>query len=254
MSYQDESLIINKKNNMVPDNTIAMIPIKDTNLSKVDTYLKPLKKSHKRDWFDKYFYKCLPLSIGNQQGFSVSIPFDLDIFWNGGKYPEDIHFNIHDNEKYFREKSDISVESHFGHGIITIGIPLILKTPPGINLMTIAAPNYINPNLFPLTGVVESDNLRIPFTLNIRVVSPNIETKIIAGQPLVSIIPIPRGFSENFEIKSAYEIFDKKIVENEIRSADEHKKIREVVQYDQCYFNGMDIFGNKFLDHRLPKK
>ena len=56
------------------------------------------------------------------------------------------------------------------------------------------------------------------------------------------------------------DIFDKDIVEDEINVVSEHGKRRtsDLLKPDQpldrLYYNGVDIKGNKFKDHQLPKK
>jgi hypothetical protein len=252
LKYKNKKNIINQDKNIVPDNTVCIIPLVDTDLSKINTYLKSMRGCRKRSWFEKDFYYCLPLSVANQQGFSVSVPFDFEIFWNGGKNPEDLFFKTGDSEKKFNSSSDIAVTSHFGRGIVTLGMPIILKTPPNVNLMVIGAPNHIHKNIFPLTAMVETDNLRNVFSINIKIISPNIWTKIKANKPIVSLIPIKRGFSEKFDLKLANEIFNKNILENELEAFCEHKKTRNFITYDRTYFGGTDIFGNEFNNHNLP--
>jgi hypothetical protein len=80
------------------------------------------------------------------------------VLWNGGQSPDDLSIYVyHTSSEYdkIKNKNYISVTSHFGHGILTINFPVQLKTPPGINLMTIAPPNFPLPGLSPMTGVVE---------------------------------------------------------------------------------------------------
>jgi hypothetical protein len=250
---------------IVPDNTIAVIPIKGDekykpfDMSKLNLFLKPLKHLRKRDWFDKDFYKCLPLSIGNTQGFAVSIPFDFDVFWNGGNRPEDLFFKFYEDEKVFNKEINIILNSHFGYGIFTIHLPVMLKTPPGVNLMTIAAPNFPAFGLSPLTGVVESDNLRYTFTLNVKVDVSNVWIKVQSGYPLIGILPIPRYFCDQFSLVNAYDIFDKNDIEEERKVCSENAVVDSFLRFnnhnkwwDGCYFDGTDIRGNKFNDHQMP--
>ena len=109
-----------------------------------------------------------------------------------------IFFN--ETEKELNKKHP-RIDSHFGEGIITIGTPFILRTPPGINIMTINPPNYIIPNITVMTGVIETDNLRRNFTFNLKIQMPNIRVTVPAGTPLAGFIPIPRYFADNFELK-----------------------------------------------------
>ena len=90
-------MIINQEGGpVVPDKTIAFFPVipndnlKKFNLEDVGIFLKPLNIDHKREWFTSHFYHCLPLSIGNMQGFIFSLPYTFSVLWNGGSSPEDL--------------------------------------------------------------------------------------------------------------------------------------------------------------------
>jgi hypothetical protein len=258
-------MIINQDDELVvPDKTIAFFPIipsdgiKPFDLKNIDLFLKPLNTNHKRDWFTSHFYKCLPLAIGNMQGFVFSLPYTVTVLWNGGNHINDIQIEYHEDNVY----SDVNfahLSSEFGNGILTIHYPLSLKTPPGINLMTISPPNFPLPGLSPMTGVVESDNIRFTFTLNIKMDFPNLKIKILPNTPLVGLIPIPRYFCDSFELKNAYDIFGKDVVEEEINVVNQHSVQRAVqnkknLPPEGLYYSGKDIKGNKFKDHQLPKK
>lgn len=259
-------MIINQDDGLVvPDKTIAFFPVvaenglKQFDLKDINLFLNPLNTNHQRSWFNPFFYKCLPLAIGNMQGFIFSLPYKISVFWNGGNFPEDIFIKYFEDFEKYKNINFIYPKSEFGNGILTLHFPLTLKTPPGINLMTIAPPNFPLVGLSPMTGVVESDNLRFSFTLNIKIDLPNIELVIDKNTPLVGLLPIPRYFCDSFELKNAYDIFDKNIVEEEINVANEHADFRTHSQNnkfnpDRMYYLGKDIKGNKFKDHQLPKK
>jgi hypothetical protein len=75
----------------VPENTIAVFFADDVNEIGFDRYSKIVKKPDtKRDWFDKHFYNCLPLTIANQQGFVIVPEFGFNIMWDGGNSLESI--------------------------------------------------------------------------------------------------------------------------------------------------------------------
>lgn len=257
--------IVNQDDNLVvPDKTIAFFPVipsegvKAFNLKDVGLFLNPLNLNHKRDWFSPNFYRCLPLAIGNMQGFVFSIPYGFDVLWNGGGSPEDISIGYHDDGHTYVDTNFIYPSSEFGHGVLTIHYPVILKTPPMVNLMTIAPPNYPLPGMSPMTGVVESDNLRFSFTLNLKIDIPNTIIRVIPNTPLVGIIPIPRYFCDAFELKNAYDIFDKEVIEEEKAVVKEHSEKRKKNNMDNTkdglYYKGVDVRGNKFKDHQVPKK
>jgi len=259
-------VIINQDNGpVVPEKTIAYFPIipskglKPFDLKNLHLFLNPLNKNHKRNWFNPHFYKCLPLAIGNMQGFVFSLPYNFNILWNGGDKIEDLTINYDEDFKPYENMNFIYPVSEFGSGILTIHFPLTLKTPPGVNLMTIAPPNFPTPGLSPMTGVVESDNIRFTFTLNVKVDLPNTKIIVLANTPLVGIIPIPRYFCDSFKLQNAYDIFDENIIKEEMSVVMQHnnsrtKQNKNNLKADKTYYNGKDIKGNIFKDHQLPSK
>jgi hypothetical protein len=135
--------------------------------------------------------------------------------------------------------NNVYVTSEFGHGIFTIHFPLILKTAPGVNLMTISPPNFPIAGISPMTGVVEADNLRFTFTLNFKIDLINIPITIPKDYPIMGILPIPRNYCDSFEMVNAYD--QKRTMQN-----------LEERPPEGAYFKGMDIKGNKFKQHQLP--
>ena len=82
--------------------------------------------------------------------------------------------------------------------------------------------------------------------------------RVLPNSPLVGIIPIPRYFCDAFELKSAYDIFDEEVIEEEKAVVREHSDKRIELYTtkegkDGLYYKGMDIRGNKFKDHQLPR-
>jgi hypothetical protein len=239
---------------VVPDNTIAYFKLGNDRVAHsigISEFIK--KPENKRDWFTPHFYQCLPITIGNQIGFVVSLNFDFNVLWNGGDEPEDLNITL------LGEGSNLDnstmLHSGFGHGVITLSFPWSLRTPPGINLLTIAPPNYVLKNATPLTGSVETDNLRGFFTFNIRINEPHIPTHFPANTPLSAFIPIPRYFAESFELKDAEELFDKEVVEEEVRVYTKmvnQRSFRVKTTPSRNYFKGKDIEDNPFKDHQLP--
>jgi hypothetical protein len=259
-------MIINQDDELVvPDKTIAFFPLipkegyEPFDLKNINLFLNPLNKIHKRDWFTSHFYKCLPLAIGNTQGFIFSLPYTFSVLWNGGDSPKDLVIEFYEDSKPYEKINFVYPSSIFGNGVLTIHFPLTLKTPPGINLMTIAPPNFPLVGLSPMTGVIESDNLRFIFNLSIKVDLINTKLIVEPNTPLVGMIPIPRYFCDSFELKNAYDIFNKDVVEEESKVTNEHAEKRTYdntnrVGVDRLYYSGKDVRGNKFKDHQLPKR
>jgi hypothetical protein len=240
---------INDPGYEVLDNKILVIPHSLSSPTYYEEVIQPLKGSVKREWFDPHAYYCLPLTIGNQYGFLVKSLIDFDIMWDG-KSDAQITFLNDDNQ----EKQ--TIKNGFGSGIITVQNRFALKTPPGINIMTIQPPNMFIPGCFALTGVIECDNIRRDFTFNFKVTVPNTLIGVRKGDPVGAFIPIPRYFVDSFELKNASEYFDEEIIAKETEESDLLSIERTTVDLEKThqsgrrYFNGLHISGEKYLNHQ----
>jgi len=252
--------MINQGNN-VPDKTIVVFN------DSTKTPLLPIEKDRlknileappkQRSWFTPHFYNCLPLVIGNQYGFIVKSEFDFAFVWDGGDSADSIKFYYNEKKEVINNKYP-NISSHFGNGIITINPPFALRTPPGVNLITVNPPNYIIPNITVMTGVIETDNIRRNFTFNLKIQIPNIKINIPAGYPLAAFIPIPRYYADSFELKMAEDVFTQEVIDEETQASIDASIFREEVELTlpnevgRQYFKGEDIYGNKFKDHQKP--
>jgi len=243
----------------VPDKTIAIFFDDFVNNFKEKEKLNNIldKPPKKRDWFDANFYRCLPLTIANGYGFIIKSEFDFSFVWNGGNGTDAISFEFDEN-KGDLNKLYPKISTHFGYGIITINPPFVLRTPPGVNLMTINPPNYIIPNVTVMSGVVETDNIRRNFTINLKIQMPGIKVTVAAGTPLAAIIPIPRYYADEFELKYAEDIFDQETIDEEMQADIDTNVYRTEIEptlpnnAGKQYMRGVDVYGNKFLDHQKP--
>jgi hypothetical protein len=243
---------------LVPENIIACIAHNNDlqNQENVDLLFRSLKGEIKRDWFVKHAYFCLPLVMGNQHGFVLRSLYDFTVEWNGGERPEDVIVTHLDDEYHNTNAGLQSIRSHFGMGTITIQTTFTLRTPDGINLMTINPPNMYVDGLYHMTGVIESDNLRRDFTFNLRATRPNYKVQVKKGDPIGCIIPYPRHFIDKYQMKNAVDVIDPMLIINERKCAADHGEERSKFDKNKLhgngrrYHNGEDVYGNKFKDHQ----
>jgi hypothetical protein len=242
--------MINKEN-PVPDNTIIVVP----HFLNDDSYLdiiEPLKGKARRDWFDEAFYYCLPLTVGNQYGFAIKSTRDFIVEWSGNKEPAVITITDGSSDKYQ------SIENVFGNGIVTVQNRFTLRTPPGINLITIQPPNIFIPSMVAMTGVIESDNLGRDFTFNMKMTVPG-KVEIKSGDVVAAFMPIPRYFVEKFDVKHVLDVFDENTMSKEMEEFNRLVNLRRTEDVNKkhnagrLYFNGLDSKGNKFDDHQGGK-
>lgn len=243
---------------LIPKNNIALISHTDSLQTdeNINLLFASLKGDIKRDWFVKHAYFCLPLVMGNQHGFVVKSIHDIEVEWNGGNLPSDVNINYLDQTYHDTNAALQSIRSHFGMGTITVQTTFSLRTPNGINLMTINPPNYYIDGLYHMTGVVESDNLRRDFTFNLRLTRPNHTITIKKGDIIGCVIPYPRHFIDSFKLVNANAVLSDEQITSERKCGDDHGRERsEIDKYKKYgngrrYFKGEDVYGNKFIDHQ----
>lgn len=234
----------------VPDNNILIVPFNINSDGYFKEIIEPLKGKTKRDWFVPHFYYCLPLTIGNQYGFIIKSLRDFDIVWDGTEKDASINFLNNDN---FEKQT---IKTGFGQGIITIQNMFAIKTPPGINIMTIQPPNMFIPGCVSMTGVIETDQIRRDFTFNFKITIPNINITIKKGDPLGAFIPIQRGFVDNFNIQHIEDFFDKQVHKNELEESYNLSSERNTIdkekphQSGRRYFHGIHYNGETYKEHQ----
>ena len=150
-----------------------------------------------RDWMDQtndhYAYRCLPLSTANTSGWEINSPIDFEVTWNGepgidaisarapGVNPDELRAHI---------------TSHFGHGILTFHTGWLFRTSPGWGLWVRGAPNYGKDGIHPLDGMVETDWLPFPFTMNWRFTRP-CTVRFKKGDPFCFVTFCPHALIDN---------------------------------------------------------
>ena len=245
---------INDPGYEVPDNKILIVPHSLDNDGHYKEVLYSLNGKAKREWFTSHFYYCLPLTIGNQYGFAIKSLRDFDMIWDGTEKDAEIEFLNNDNS----EKQVI--KTGFSQGIVTVQNMFSIKTPPGINIMTIQAPNFFIPGCFSMTGVVETDQIRRDFTFNFKITVPNVKIGVRKGDVIGAFIPIPRGFIDNFEVSLVSDFFDQNMHKKEIDESNMLSFERNTIdkekphQSGRKYFNGVHSDGTKYKDHQKRLK
>lgn len=246
---------INEPGYEVPENKILVIPFpgREEQATLFPEVIESLKGNMKREWFNDHFYYCLPVNIGSQYGFALKSYYDFEVIWDGSyDNPDDLKITIFNDDG-----SDMQyIKGGFSNGVLTIQNRFALKTPPGVNIMTIQTPNGFIPGMVSMTGVIETDQIRRDFSFNFKITDPHRPIRVKKGDILGAFIPIPRYFVDGFELDSVFNVFDRNLIENEWADGDEFSRQR---QYDdkekphqsgRKYFKGEHAFGQKFTDHQ----
>jgi hypothetical protein len=153
-----------------------------------------------RDWMDmtsdRFAYRCIPLSIANASGWEISLPFAFEAAWDGADALAAIQFRSAD------PRVNHFVASHFGHGVITFHTGWLFRTSPGWAVWVRGAPNWVEDGIVALDGLVETDWLPFPFTMNWRFTRPGV-VRFEAGEPFCFITLAPHGLIDAVQPKIA---------------------------------------------------
>jgi len=151
-----------------------------------------------RNWMDSFVsrhpYRCLPLNMANTTGWEVLCPYGFTAEWNGGPRQEDIVITPDRPVPNLKE----FVVSHFTHGVLTMHPQYLFRTPPGWGMLASGAPNHVKDGIQPLVGLIETDWLPFPFTMNWIFTRPG-RVRFEKGEPFCFIQPIEHRKVEQFE-------------------------------------------------------
>lgn len=211
-----------------------------------------------RGWMDntsqRFAYRCLPLVIANQSGWTIHCPFGFTAKWNGNPDLKAIRFWFHERKK------DQRVSSHFGYGILTFSVPYLFETPPGMNLWVKGPSNMLKDGIQPLEGVIESDWIESSFTMNWKFTRKDTAVRFEKGDPFCMIMPVPRGLVESFdpriekldsnpERKDRYERWKtSRTAFNDGIAKNDPKILKQ--GWQRNYMQGKDIDGKAYPDHQ----
>jgi Family of unknown function (DUF6065) len=175
--------------------------------------IEPARAS--RDWMDathqRYAYRCLPLSMANASGWEILAPVAFEASWTGGDDIAAIKIRSRDSPEHARRLAT----SHFGHGVLTLHTGYLFRTSPGWALWARGSPNAAKRNLVALDGLVETDWLDFPFTMNWRFTRAG-TASFEKGEPFCFITPVPHAVLDRVQpelrpldadpaLKAAYE-------------------------------------------------
>jgi len=173
----------------------------------------------RRDWMDEFTdrhpYRCLPLTMANSTGWELTCPFTIDVTWNGGPNEADLTMSSPDRPEALASL----VSSHFRKGIVTFHTGYLFRTPPGWAVICGGPPNWPKDGVYPLSGLVESDWLPFPFTMNWQMTRPG-TVRFEKGEPfcfitlsehhrLETVEPKIKSFDSNKVLKRDYENWNK---------------------------------------------
>lgn len=132
----------------------------------------------------RFANRCLPLTIANSMGWELLCPMTFEAEWTGEDGLDSLllHADSPEIETY--------AASHFGYGVLTFLTHHLFRTEPGIGLNVRGSPNLPKDGIHPLEGIVETDWLDFPFTMNWKFTRPG-KVRFEAGEPFCFLAPVP---------------------------------------------------------------
>jgi hypothetical protein len=144
---------------------------------------------------DRHAYRCLPLTMANCSGWEILCPVGFTAEWNGGPHQSDITITAQAPHPEFAE----FVKSHFSSGVLTFHPGYLFRTPPGWSMWAMGPPNHVKDGIQPLAGLVETDWLPFPFTMNWIFTRPG-KISFARGEPFCFITLAQDKALEDFEV------------------------------------------------------
>jgi hypothetical protein len=150
----------------------------------------------------KIAYRCLPLIAANQAGWIVRCPANFTATWSGKIDNYGIRITYADDSAHLTR----TALSHFGSGVLTFVLPWLFRTPPGFGLLIRGITNEAKENAVALDGVVETDWSPYTFTMNWKLVRPDVPVQFKKGDAVCMLQPFALDLLERFDC--SFESYD----------------------------------------------
>ena len=141
--------------------------------------------SVKRNWMDetseRHAYRCFPITQANVVGWSLSCTEDIVFTWDGTNDQTPDHIKI---------ASPSGAYAGRGQSSISLNTGLVFRTTNDVSLWTINPVNYFNNDFETMSNLMSTSFYDSPLPLAIKAKNSNVETRIVAGTPIATIIPI----------------------------------------------------------------
>lgn len=152
--------------------------------------------SIKRDWMDethnKHAYQCMPISLANTLGWSISFPIDISFIWDGICDTSSDHVKIIKGKKYCSPVR--------GNATVSFNTYLNFKTDIDVTTLIMPVPNLFNENAQCFTTLISTSFYQSELPVAWRVLKPHTEITILANTPVAVFIPLSLSNLENFEV------------------------------------------------------
>ncbi|MEL6385919.1 MAG: DUF6065 family protein [Pseudomonadota bacterium] len=208
---------------------------------------------------DRHPYRCLPLTMANSSGWEILCPIDVKLRWNGRPGEQDLTLETPGDPRALAAFAD----SHFRRGIATFHTGYLFRTPPGWGVWASGPPNWPKDGINPLTGLIETDWLPFPFTMNWQMTRPG-EVIFKKGEPfcfitlmehkkLEEITPKRRKLADNPDLTKEYEAWrDSRYDFNDRLASREAEAMK--ARWQRHYMRGEKVTGDKADGHQTKRR
>jgi hypothetical protein len=203
----------------------------------------------KRQWMDEtaenFAYRCFPLSLSNQLGWSLSFPEDITFMWDGQISTSGEHVKVLAGEKY--------IQTGRGQATVSFETGLVFRTPENYSLLTYNVPNMFMEGVSPYTTIISSSFFEGPLPVAWKVTKPFVPITIKAGQPVAAVFPISLTEIQG-SVLTVKDIKDLIRVKREI-ALDLDEAVKSAADaaanggWTDYYRNAIDYMGNKLGKH-----
>lgn len=182
-----------------------------------------------RDWqkYNPYSFKCRPMANANCFGWDILCRDDIEVDWNGGTSMHDVTVTCDNN---------IAI-SNFGHGTITFRIGYALHTSKNWGMMICPIPNLINTIFTPYSALVETDELKYPIFITVKINTPGKyiiekDTPIcrlfpLMLEPVINCQPVLESEPEDFLKYRSWQATERK----KFQDSDQFKMVKNTIPY-----------------------
>jgi hypothetical protein len=197
----------------------------------------------KRDWMDetykKHAYQCMPVTVANVSGWSISLDDEVVVEWDGGNsVPRVISGAVSSSG---REQAQCSII-----GMVSFNMGWVIRTEEPYCTFLSGPPNMFVPNASPLTASLPSWWWPDESQMNWKLSSPG-RTVFPAGFPFVFFtIYSPTTLAEvTFEVGSLWD--DAKLVEKRRKYGDlkQRNNIERPWEWTKGIKTGIDADGDR---------
>ena len=217
---------------------------------------KIIAAQRERQWMDEFEdhqpYRCLPLTIANAHGWEVLCPSPIEVEWNGGPDVEDLIVRALRPLPGDRPVEQFCL-SNFSHGIVTFHLDYVFKTDEDWDLLATGPFNRPKDNAHPLSGIIETNWLPYPFSMNWKLVRPG-HVVFQENEPICFIFPVKKQAlgdcqPEIWELSDDQELLDGF---EQFWSAREVFKSRLAAEDEAAQRSGWDghYFAGRYPNHK----